>query len=202
MMAFIKLEVFEADDNASNATKAEAIQMASDEDRLQIYEQGYTAGWEDAVKAYAEDQARIRVDLAKNIQSLSFTYQEALHHVLKSLRPMLEEIIGKTLPETANFSFGQRLAETLMPVLEKSAAAPVSLMIHPNARAAVEAVIENLDALPLQLIEETTLGEGQAYIRFEQTEIHLNMEDMQREIGAVLKNFYDLLERKDVNEQS
>jgi hypothetical protein len=34
------------------------------------FEQGYSAGWDDAVAAQQDDQGRIRTDLARNLQSL------------------------------------------------------------------------------------------------------------------------------------
>mgnify|MGYP003515970463 CR=1 FL=1 len=82
-MANLKLEVFEADE-AAQQTPSQQVPSADQESRLEAYEQGYRAGWEDAAAAHAEDQRRIRVDLARSLQALGFTYQEARAHVLKS----------------------------------------------------------------------------------------------------------------------
>jgi hypothetical protein len=58
-------------------TQVDAVEEA----KVASFEQGYKAGWDDAVAAQSEDQTRIRADLARNLQSLSFTYQEARSHM-------------------------------------------------------------------------------------------------------------------------
>jgi flagellar M-ring protein FliF len=49
----------------------------ADAERLAAYEQGYRAGWDDAVRAEAADQARIGAELARNLQEMSFSFHEA-----------------------------------------------------------------------------------------------------------------------------
>ena len=65
-MALLKLEIFEtAEPAAKEANPADG--SALEDARLAAYEQGYSAGWEDASAAQSSEQSRIRSDLARNI---------------------------------------------------------------------------------------------------------------------------------------
>ena len=66
-----------------------------EEHRLEAYEQGYKAGWDDAATAQADDHTRISAGFARNLQELSFTYHEAKGQILGSLEPLLKEMVTK-----------------------------------------------------------------------------------------------------------
>ena len=46
------------------------------------YETGYSAGWDDAVRAETEAHKRISAEFARNLQDLGFTFHEARAHVI------------------------------------------------------------------------------------------------------------------------
>ena len=93
----LKLEVFES----QAETEALALDRASaaEEERLAAYEQGYSAGWEDAANAANQDQTQIRGDLARSIQALGFTFHDAGMHVLKALAPLIREKLTHSVEE-------------------------------------------------------------------------------------------------------
>ena len=132
-MAALRLEVFESSEPVQEPVAPPAAN-ADQESRLEAYEQGYRAGWEDAAAAHAEDQRRIRVDLARSLQALGFTYQEARSHVLKSLAPLMQDMVGKLLPEMAREALAPTVLETLMPLAEQLADEPVTLVVNAGDR--------------------------------------------------------------------
>ena len=68
--ACLELEVFDTDAGGRTQTGMPSVQAAAvEEAKLAAYEQGYTAGWDDAAAAQSDDQTRIRADLARNLQS-------------------------------------------------------------------------------------------------------------------------------------
>jgi flagellar biosynthesis/type III secretory pathway protein FliH len=83
---------------------------AVEEAKVASFEQGYSAGWDDAVAAQQGDQTRIRADLARNLQSLSFTFQDARSHVLQAIRPLILQMVNRLLPEVAR----EALAPTVL----------------------------------------------------------------------------------------
>lgn len=82
----LRLEVFETAAKQGAETVITDL-SALEEARLASYEQGFSAGWEDALAAQADDRKQLAADLAHTLQSLSFTYHEARAHILRGLEP-------------------------------------------------------------------------------------------------------------------
>lgn len=193
-MPTLKLESFESDPEAAVVQASQQLVLTEDA-RLHAYEQGYGAGWEDAVTAQAEDQSRIRTDLARNLQALGFTYHEARSHVLRALAPLLQDMIGQLLPQIARDALAPTVLETLLPMAEHLADAPVSVVLNPAARPAVEALLAQT-ALPVSITEEPTLGEGQVYLRLGPSETHVDLDRATALISQAVRGFFGLSEQE------
>ena len=192
----LRLEIFETDIRGHLPDTVVLDTMALEEAKLGSYDAGYSAGWEDAASAQSDEQSQIKADLARNLQSLGFTYQEARVHVLRSIEPLLQEMVGRLLPELARETLAPIVLEALMPMAEKMADEPVTLVLNPAARAAVEGLLGQATGLPLTLLEEPTLGEGQVYLRLGAAEINVDLDRATAEITAAVRGFFDLPERK------
>ena len=195
-MKMLRLEVFETDVQGSVPDTVLLDTMALEEAKLGSYDAGYSAGWEDAAAAQSGEQSQIKVDLARNLQSLGFTYQEARMHILRSIEPLLQEMVGRLLPELARDTLAPIVLDVLMPMVEKMADAPVTLVLNPAARTAVEGLLEQATGMPLTLIEEPSLGEGQVYLRMGGAETAVDLDRATAEITAAVRGFFDLPERK------
>lgn len=193
-MGTLRLEVF-ATEQTGGSTTIVTDMNALEEARLAAYEQGYSAGWDDANSTQTDDQTRMRADLARNIQSLGFTYHEARVHVLRALEPLLKEITTRLLPEFARESFGLLVLEHLMPLAQTVAAAPVTLVMNPVARPAIEALLDSTSSLPLTLVEEPSLGEGQVYLRMGDSETRIDLDRALTDITTALLNFFKFAEK-------
>ncbi|MGB4827906.1 MAG: flagellar biosynthesis protein [Paracoccaceae bacterium] len=199
-MPMPQLEVFDADPSARQPSGMVVTQLgAIEEAKLAAYEQGYKAGWDDAAAAQSEDQNRIRADLARSLQQLSFTYQEARSHILKAIEPLLEEMVNRLLPETARETLAPLVLEQVMPMAEELTDQPVVLVLNPAVRAAVETLIEQATGLPMSIEEEPTLPEGQVYIRLGGTEAKVDLTRVTADIAAAVRGFFSLSEETDQN---
>jgi len=193
----LKLEVFENAGAAPARTDTVVLDTGSlEEAKLDAFETGYAAGWEDAIAAQGEEQSRLRADLARNLQALSFSYAEARSHILQALEPLMEEMVARLLPPLARESFCPLLLETLIPLAGKLADTPVTLVINPCNRVAVETALARETALPLAIEEEGSLGEGQAYLRSGRLETRLDLDRAVSEIAEAVRGFF-ALNRKD-----
>jgi hypothetical protein len=191
----LKLEVFETEQPGDGNGTVILDTILLEEAKLASYDAGYSAGWEDAAAAQSTDQNRVRADLARNLQSLGFTYHEARTHVLRALEPLLAEITGRLLPELARESLAPVILDILMPMAERMADAPVSLVLNPAARPAVESLLEQATGLPLSIVEEPSLSEGQVYLRLGAIETQVNLDRAIAEIATAVRGFFDLPER-------
>ena len=188
----LRLGIFENEEADSPAGTVVLDAAALEEARLASYDSGYAAGWEDATAAQSGDQSRIKAELARNLQALSFTYQEARSHVLRALEPLLTETMGKLLPQIAKVSLGSIVLDALMPMAETMADTPVAMVLNPASRPAVEALIAEATGLPIVIEEEATLGEGQVYLRLGGSETCVDLDRATSEIMTALRGFFDL----------
>ena len=194
-MCALRLEVFTMPDAPLARTTVVMDVGALEDLRILAYEQGYTAGWDDAAAAQTDDQARIKADFARNLQSLGFTFQEARMHVLRAIHPLIQEIVSHLLPKIARESLASVALEALMPLADQMADAQVTLVLNPVSRAAVEALLEQATGLPLIIIEEPTLGEGQVYLRLGDSETRIDLDRATADIATAVRDFFNLTDK-------
>lgn len=194
-MCALRLEVFTMPDAPLARTTVVMDVGALEDLRILAYEQGYTAGWDDAAAAQTDDQARIKADFARNLQSLGFTFQEARMHVLRAIHPLIQEIVSHLLPKIARESLASVALEALMPLVDQMADAQVTLVLNPVSRAAVEALLEQATGLPLIIIEEPTLGEGQVYLRLGDSETRIDLDRATADIATAVRDFFNLTDK-------
>ncbi|WP_372603092.1 flagellar biosynthesis protein [Actibacterium sp.] len=163
--------------------------LLSETARLGAYEEGYKAGWDDAAGAEAANQTRIGADFARSLQDLSFSYHEARAHVLSAIGPLLELMAEKVLPEIARDHFAQTVLEQVRTIAGTAADAAIELVVNPDNRAALEKVMPPDPGLPLTIIDEPSLGPGQAYLRGAKGECQLDQDAVLSGIRAAVSAF-------------
>lgn len=191
-MPGLRLEVFDVAPASDGSLQPLVEATVVEEAKVASFEQGYSAGWEDAVAAQQGDQSRIRADLARNLQSLAFTFQDARSHVLQSVRPLILEMVERLLPEVARQALAPTVVDVLTPMAEELADAPLTLVLNPSVRAEVEDLVTRATGLPMVIEEEPSLPEGQVYIRFGQTETKVDLSQVTEDIATAVRAFFNL----------
>lgn len=181
----LALEVFDGrvPDQAAPDPEREAARKAA-------YEEGYQAGWDDAVKAEEAAGQEVRAEFARHVQDLGFTYVEARAHVIAALGPLLTALVETVLPEAARQTAGARIVEVLATLAEGSADAPVILRCAPGRREELEAIAREHPALPLTIEEEPSLSAGQVFLRLGRQE---RLADLDGPLDAVRTAVADAL---------
>jgi flagellar assembly protein FliH len=143
--------------------------------RQEAWDAGYKAGWDDAARAAIEEETRVRADFARNLRDLGFTYHEARAQVIAALEPLMQDVVGKLLPELAQAALVPRLVDTVMAQAARAATAPIEILISPEARATLDRLFEAPPGLPVTIVEEPSLDLGQAVLRFGRGETHVDL---------------------------
>jgi flagellar biosynthesis/type III secretory pathway protein FliH len=191
-MPGLRLEVFDMAPASDGSLQPLVEATVVEEAKVASFEQGYSAGWEDAVAAQNGDQNRIRADLARNLQSLAFTFQDARSHVLQSVRPLILEMVERLLPEVAREALAPTVVEAIAPMAESLADAPLTLVVNPAVRGEVEDLVARATGLPMVIEEEPSLPEGQVYIRFGPTETKVDLSQVTADIATAVRAFFNL----------
>lgn len=184
MAGRLKLEAFDAPEPKQQLEQVELERNQFEDVKLAAFEQGYAAGWDDAVAAQDGEAARLRADLGRNLQDLAFTYHEARAHVLRALEPLLFDMTAKVLPAIARETLGQIVLEQLRPVAGSMASSPLGVVASPVALPQIQALLGDTSNLPFTFTEEPSLSEGQVYLRLGEAETRIDLDGV---IAAIQK---------------
>ncbi|MDT8325873.1 MAG: flagellar biosynthesis protein [Roseovarius sp.] len=165
--------------------------ISLEEQKLEAFERGYQAGWDDSVKSQVEDSRRITADLSQNLQDLNFTYEEAYSAIMESLRPLLEQMIGAVLPRLSQETLAPRLIETLHDIAREHGRQKVEIAAAPGDVGLLEGLTEEISDLPIGLTEDTSLASGQVYLRFGEHEQQIDLQDVLQGIDRALSGFFE-----------
>lgn len=157
--------------------------------RLEAFESGYRAGWDDAIKAQSDDRTRISSALAQHLQDLSFTYHEAYNNAMNAMAPLLQQVTQTLLPELARASLGQHIVEQLQALAREIGQLDVVIAVSPESEEAVARVLEQDFGFPITLDTDATLANEQADIRFGQTEKQIDLTALAASLSEALAGF-------------
>lgn len=164
-------------------------------DRMATYEEGYQAGWDDAARARSEDDAKTAAEFAHALQELSLTFHEARSHVMQSMEPLLDALVSTLMPALTAEVMAATIRETLQPMMQDCADAPIELVVAPGGARLLEAPALEFAATAISVVEETTLASGQAYLRLGKTERNIDLTSTLETIKAAMAALYDFNER-------
>ncbi|MDR9393240.1 MAG: flagellar biosynthesis protein [Roseovarius sp.] len=170
---------------------ADASDLTLEEARLEAFEKGYQAGWDDSASAQAEDARRISADFAQNLQDLSFTYHEAYTAVLSSLEPLLRQMTDTVLPSLAQETLGQQVVELLDGMASHHGPAGFEIVTAPENVQALESLAETMPQHELSIVADETLGSGQVQVRLGRAEREIDTETVLTAIRHAVSEFLD-----------
>lgn len=156
-------------DFSAGVASGDVMQLMSDvaleDQRLASFEQGYSAGWEDAFTAQEKDQTRITGNLADSLGDLSFTYHEALTQLLAAIEPVFQSLVELILPDLMARTFGQHIVEQLCDMARDQTSGPAALIVPAGAGANLSPILARDMAMAVEITEDPALKTGRAYLR-------------------------------------
>lgn len=164
--------------------------------KLESFEKGYKAGWDDAVKAQSDDRTRISSAFGQHLQDLSFTYHEAYSQVMSAVTPILVEMAGSVLPQIARATLAQHIAEQLDAMTQDIGALDVIIAVAPSRIEVVQSLLDQDFGFPIELAADETLNEDQADIRFGETERQIDLGELIASVTEAVEGFTHDSQRK------
>ncbi|MHA6324455.1 FliH/SctL family protein [Roseivivax sp. CAU 1753] len=157
---------------------------------LATFDQGYRAGWDDAVSAVDQEGKRLHSDFAQNLQDLAFTYREAYGHILAAMEPLLTEIADTILPAALHDSLGRHLTDRLLDHARSCGETLVEIAVSPAELSLVEPMVDADTGFPIKVVADGTLMPGQADIRFgDDHEERIDLTEIASEIREAITGF-------------
>ncbi|MFC3612653.1 ABC transporter ATP-binding protein [Lutimaribacter marinistellae] len=182
------LQDFETD--PLNADKVHLMsEEALEEHRLKAFDQGYSAGWDDAAAAQADQKTDVAAALARTLEDASFTYQEALAQLSAALDPMFKRLVDTVLPGALKDGYGMHLVEQLHEMARGQTSQPALVVVPNGAGAILKPLLEREFAMPVQIVEEASLPPGQASLRIGNAERAVDCDALMAALATALESF-------------
>lgn len=187
------LEDFGAPDRARAAGTAVAPDDAPDR-----FDEGYNAGWDDAMAQAEADGTRVSAKLAERLGVLHHDQRAATATALRTLEPALRDIFDRLLPRTAGRAFLPVLMEEVGRVLESDVRG-VTLAVSPEDAPALTRLLERAEISSdrATVRAEPALSLSQAVIGWEGQERRVDMEGTLAALDDALETFLATMDRGD-----
>ena len=162
---------------------------AGEEQRLAIFEQGYSAGWEDALAAQARNTQVASEEFANNLNDLSFTYQEAVQHVVAGLVPFFEALAETLVPDALDAGFVQRIARQLSEAVGVNGAAEVKVRCSPSRQPLLSSALPTLIDMPVSVVTDAAFQDDAVSIDFETSQRHFDLSELSDHVRQSIDAF-------------
>ena len=174
----------------AQSASANAAEELEDQ-KLKSFEQGYGAGWDDAVKAQADNGKLLIETVQQSLLEARFTREEAMHSFVEAVRPLLDGLVTKVLPAVAEQALPQHVSTMLSKVVEEAVDLPVEIRVSEDQHAAVEQLLQDRMPENASLVADPDLASGQACCALGSSEKQVDLPELISEISDALKAFYN-----------
>ncbi|MHA7850958.1 FliH/SctL family protein [Roseovarius sp.] len=174
-----------------HGTPVSLTDISLEEVRLEAFETGYQAGWDDSVAAQKQDSRAVSVQLSQNLQDMSFTYEEARAEVIASLWPLLKQMVETVLPRVAQDRLPDIIAEEIEQMIRDGGDHAVELRAAPADIVALDSLGSDQWPERLKLVEDGGLAGGQVCIRLGEREREIDLNETLRKIDRAVTDFFE-----------
>jgi flagellar biosynthesis/type III secretory pathway protein FliH len=171
-----------------------------EDEKLESFELGYQAGWEDAIRAHSKTTEKVFENLCRSVEDISLHYNEENSKALLRLKPMLTDVVTKLLPVVADRSLTAHITKVIFGLIEHSTASTIEVAVCSNKRDHIEQLLKEKLTVPIKVIGEDSLTALQAYIRVSETHQEVDLASVVTEIMEATEAFFDQLNLEKLNE--
>lgn len=158
-------------------------------ERLEAFDKGYRAGWDDAIKAKTDEGAQMADAVGQSLQDMSFTYHEVHAQLLSNLGPLFDEILEKILPALARDTLGAHVADQLFRIARDTGTVQVQIAVAPGAAEHVSHLVNGAaTSLPISVVESGDVPEGRADLRLGRKELSIDLAEVTAQITDAVRS--------------
>ncbi len=180
--AALQLEVFEpdpCDSPAPDPAEAEAQHARG-------YEDGYGAGWQDALAQLRDEDSLRRAAAEEALQTLAFSYLEATAALEGRCVALAQALMGAVLPELAQVALPRLLAQELQTLAARELAGRLQIQCAPSARATVQGCLAAVPALDAAIVEEPSFTDAQVVVQVDHGARRIDLDGVRAALADAL----------------
>ncbi|MEL6563031.1 MAG: hypothetical protein AAFQ59_01200 [Pseudomonadota bacterium] len=161
-----------------------------EDEKLQAFENGYQAGWDDSIKAQANLDLSISSALAANLQDASFQYHEVRAQLTRSMREIMQGVVATILPDIAKQTLGAHLVQLVEAHARGTMEHTIELRVPEAAIDHVERLLPD-SPIAYSLMADPTLAQDQATMRLGETEHAVDLGRMVKDITVAIETYFE-----------
>ena len=175
------------------ATAKDPVATRFEEDledqKLKSFEQGYGAGWEDAVKAQTATGRHVAEAMVDAINQSQMTRDDAIKSLSELIESLFCQVVEKTLPKAAHAAFCEKILDLVNETVGRFGQAPISVRACSSQVGALKELVA--DCLPpgSTVTAEHDLAEDQVRIAVQTEEISADLPRLFNELETVTQAF-------------
>ncbi|MEL7092274.1 MAG: hypothetical protein AAFN94_11120 [Pseudomonadota bacterium] len=188
---------FGSADETVTAKRLEKELDALEEAKLVSFEDGYQAGWDDAINAQQKLDKSVSAALANNLQDASFQYHETKAQLLRTVEDLMKALVSSCLPSIAQQSLGHHICDLIRAHAQSGIDGEIELVVNPAAMPGVKEALEHV-VDRYSLAGDPALAPDQAQIKLSQSEHSIDLSSLISEVDAAVTDYF-AAQRKDVD---
>lgn len=147
---------------------------------------GFEAGYEKALQDMTAEQVQLSAQLVQSLNDQAFGYHEARTHLLGTLRPLFDELVGTFVPELARETLVPLVSANLRDMATGLMDEPIELRVAPELEPVFQSLLENVGDFPLRLISDDNLDDLQAILTAVRQEAVIDLRPVMQEVRSIL----------------
>jgi len=176
-----------AKDTARSASAEEIEDL-----KLEAFEAGYQAGWDDAVKAQSDTLTHVSSGLATSLQTASFDYHELRSTLNASVQSIMDQVVSIILPKMAHASLGAHVRDHIVGASREALDRPIEVVVAPEAEEPIQGVLADQLPEPFTLVTDPLLASSQVVVRLGTRETEINLAKVTTDISAAIDAFFNV----------
>ncbi len=181
---------------APEQSAAESAIEDLEDQKLKSFEQGYGAGWEDAIKAQADSGKLLVETVQQSLMDARLTRDQAMQSFIAATRPLIDGLVGKILPELADRTLPQHVSRLLANAIEEASSLPVEIRVSQDQYSAVARLLEGEMPENAVLVADPELASGQACCALGSSEKQVDLDGLVDEITDAVAAFYNSVQEE------
>jgi flagellar biosynthesis/type III secretory pathway protein FliH len=170
-----------------------------EDQKLESFENGYRAGWDDAIKAQAETNTHVSSELATSLQDASFEFHEVRNTLSAAVQDIMDEVMKTIMPKIAQTSLGAHIREQVISMTRGALDRSIEIVIAPDAEDVVRTLFDNDVERPFRFAIDPLLSPTQVLLRVGAEEREINLHETLDEVSRTVQSYFETeqAERKD-----
>ncbi|MEP3845833.1 MAG: hypothetical protein ABJM43_10895 [Paracoccaceae bacterium] len=183
------------DQKPPKQTSTNESRDAVEDEKLQSFEDGYKAGWEDAVNAQSQARDHIDNEFAKSLQEISFSFHEARMSLKKEIGEVMEPIFLKLLPTISHETLVPKVIEYIQDLANQIAERPIEVAVSPNRMVTMQSAFEEQIQEPFTILPDEGLEKDQVFIRVGNVEHAIDLETWNADIHNLISSHLEFSQK-------